>query len=151
MPFFLPVFWIHSSGLFSDIMLYTSSITIVFWKFCMLAEKCQNMVIWMEFYFEIQFFENIVYFCQGKAVARALHIPSNYHDENYQRFIRIFSLQMKDQPIKITMKHMFTFNYSLLKSVSWNSHRIFSIKSNKNYASSNCGAISFNQHFRHLF
>lgn len=55
---------------------------------------------------------------QGKAVTKALHTPSNYHDQHYQRFIRIFSLQIKDQPIKITMKQMFTFNNALLKSVS---------------------------------
>lgn len=51
-------------------------------------------------------------------MSKALHTPSNYRDPNYQRFIRIFSLHMKEQPIQITMKQMFTFNYALLKSVS---------------------------------
>lgn len=55
---------------------------------------------------------------QGKAVTKALHMPSNYHDTNYQRFVRVFSLQIKEQPIKVTMKQMFTFNHGLLKSVS---------------------------------
>lgn len=50
-------------------------------------------------------------------MSRALHMQSNYNDQNYQRFIRIFSLHMKQQPIKITMKQMFTFNYGLFKSV----------------------------------
>lgn len=54
---------------------------------------------------------------QGKGVAKALHTPSNYQDRNYQRFIRIFSLQLRKQPIQLTMKEMFTFNYALLKSV----------------------------------
>lgn len=31
--------------------------------------------------------------------------------------VRLFSLQMKEQPIRMTMKQMFTFNYSLLKLV----------------------------------
>lgn len=47
----------------------------------------------------------------------ALHTPSNYKDDNYQRFIRIFSLQLRKQPIQITIKDMFTFNFTLLKSV----------------------------------
>lgn len=51
-------------------------------------------------------------------MTKALHTTSNYFNENYQRFIRIFSLQLKEQPIQITMKQMFTFNNSLLKSVS---------------------------------
>lgn len=54
---------------------------------------------------------------QGRGVARALHTPSNYQDQNYQRFIRIYSLQLRKQPIQIKMKEMFTFNYALLKSV----------------------------------
>lgn len=56
-------------------------------------------------------------YSQGGAMSKALHTPSNYRDQNYQRFIRIFSLHMKEQPIQITMKQMFTFNYALLKSV----------------------------------
>lgn len=55
---------------------------------------------------------------QGRGVAKALHTTSNYHDQNYQRFIRIFSLQLQKQPIDIQMKQMFTFNHTLLKSVS---------------------------------
>lgn len=47
---------------------------------------------------------------------KALHTASDYDDSNYQRFIRIFSLQLKGQPIRITMKQMFTFNHGLLKS-----------------------------------
>lgn len=47
----------------------------------------------------------------------ALHTPSNYQDRKYQRFIRIFSLQLRKQRIEITMKEMFTYNYALLKSV----------------------------------
>lgn len=60
---------------------------------------------------------NCVDLFQGTAVARSLHTPSNYHDSNYQRYIRIFSLQLRKHPIKITMKQMFTVNHSLLKSV----------------------------------
>lgn len=55
---------------------------------------------------------------QGKAISKSLHTQSNCNDSSYQRFIRIFSLQIKEQPIEITMKQMFTFNYVLLKSVS---------------------------------
>lgn len=49
----------------------------------------------------------------------ALHSHLNHDDPNYQRFIRIFSLQIMEQPITINMKHMFTFNYGLLKSVGF--------------------------------
>ena len=55
---------------------------------------------------------------QGKSISKALHTPSNYQDRNYQRFIRIFSLQIRKQPIKLKMKQMFCFNFALLKSVS---------------------------------
>lgn len=55
---------------------------------------------------------------QGRRIPKLLHLPSNYHDRNYQQFIRIFSLQIVKQPIEIRMKDMFTFNHSLLKSVS---------------------------------
>lgn len=68
---------------------------------------------------------------QGTAVTRSLHTPSNYHDSNYQRYIRIFSLQLKEQPIKITMKQMFAFNHSLLKSVSFNKKSFGEIEVNK--------------------
>lgn len=54
--FTFSLFMFHSNDasydLFSDIMLYSSSIAIVFWYFCMLSEKCQNMVtIRMQFDF----------------------------------------------------------------------------------------------------
>lgn len=80
----------------ADVVLYNSSLLISIWYLCWLSERCQNA---------------------GQAVARALHTPSNYHDTHYQRFIRIFSIQMKELPIRIRMKQLFTFNYSLLKSV----------------------------------
>lgn len=60
----------------------------------------------------------ILVFHQAKCVAKALHMQSNYHDKHAQRLIRIFSLQIKQQPIQIKMKQLFTFNYTLLKSVS---------------------------------
>lgn len=56
-------------------------------------------------------------FIQGKSISNALHTPSNYQDRDYQRFIRIFSLQLRKQPIEIKIKEMFTVNYALLKSV----------------------------------
>lgn len=100
-------------------MLYNSSIGIVFWYFCMLSEKCQNMV--KDIFLLILFYELFMQiFQQGEAVTRALHTTSDYYDSNYQRFVRIFSLQIKEQPIRITMKQMFTFNHSLLKSVCLN-------------------------------
>ncbi|XP_055303406.1 uncharacterized protein LOC129569037 isoform X1 [Sitodiplosis mosellana] len=77
------------------VLYYLISINLNFWYLCMISERCQNA---------------------GKGVANALHTPSNYQDPQYQRFIRIFSIQLWKQPIQIKIKQMFTINYALLKS-----------------------------------
>lgn len=65
----------------------------------------------------------IFYICkqplfQGKSVAKALHMHSNCLDSDYQRLVRLFSLQLQALPIKITIKELFTLNHALLKTVS---------------------------------
>lgn len=97
------LFWKHYINLFyflnfSDIFLFNSSLVVVFCYFCLAAERCQNM---------------------GKAVSKALHKQSNFHDSHYQRHIRLFSLQLKQLPIKMMIKELFVFNYTMLKSVGW--------------------------------
>ncbi|XP_031622568.1 putative gustatory receptor 2a [Contarinia nasturtii] len=85
----------ESRNMIIQIVCFIISITVNFWYFCMISERCQNT---------------------GASVSNALHTPSNYFDRDYQRFIRIFSLQIRKQPIEIKMKQMFTFNHALMKS-----------------------------------
>lgn len=111
--FFMQAIWFR---FIPDIILYNCSLLLMFWHFCMLSERCQNMVsavICITFQMDDK-----KLILQGQAVAKALHVHSNFDDRTFDRFVRIFSLQMRKQPIKITMKHLFTFNYALLKSVS---------------------------------
>lgn len=106
---------------FSEIICYMTSVTVNFWYICMITERCQKAVsLNLEMEFKISFSKIKCLFVidtKGKGVAKALHTPSNYQDRNYQRFIRIFSLQLRKQPIQLKMKEMFTFNYALLKTV----------------------------------
>lgn len=106
-----------------DIILYNSSLLIMFCYLCKISENCQNMVCFLAKL--VCFATEVIlktYPFQGKAVTTALHMPSNYQDQLYQRYVRIFSLQMREQPIRIILKQMFCFNYALLKSVRFYSN-----------------------------
>lgn len=54
---------------------------------------------------------------QGAEIASVLHSHPNIQVKNYQRFVRIFSLHLRQQPIKITATNLITFNNAFLNSV----------------------------------
>lgn len=54
---------------------------------------------------------------QGKEIATVLHSHQNFRIDNYQRFVRIFSLHIQQQPIDITATNFLTINNALMNSV----------------------------------
>lgn len=105
--------------LLTETVCYISSIIVNFCYICMVCERCERAVskeVSKYLNHSILNQKNSVF--KGRGIPKALHTPSNYKDQNYQRFIRIFSLQLRKLPIELTMKELFTFNYGLLKSVS---------------------------------
>lgn len=133
MFFFQPLWW----NLIKCAVLWFQYLSFTLLKFFQLlhifACLLRDAKIWYVCHFHYDWLWMIWFHVQGKAIGKKLHTYPQHASQPFRRILRLFSLQMMQHPIEITIKELFTFNYVLLKSVSLN--QIFIISNHYNFCS----------------
>lgn len=103
---------------FAEVFVFVTPYITMLFYFCHMTNRCQRLVCVEYTYVSHVHCSHVRdLFFQGASIAGVLHSQQNYRLRNYQTFVRIFSLQIKQQPINIAACNVFTFSYQFLNSV----------------------------------